>query len=282
MTDNILQNFKFKKKFGQNFLTDTNLLSAIVKDAKVQEDDCVLEIGTGAGALTEQICKACPKGKVISIEIDNTLKDYLTEKFNRTQNLEIIFGDILKIDKNIIKEKFNNKPFKVVANLPYYISSPIIFYLIESDFNLSGITVMLQKELVDRITAKPGGKDYGAISVVLGLYGNAKKTRDVPRQLFTPMPNVDSAILSIEIENKNLDIKNISKVTKMCFAMRRKTITNNLMQGLNLSRQETENIVKSCNIDVSIRAEKLSITDYVLLTKKLEDFLNEGASNTKN
>ncbi len=271
--NNTPKDFKFKKKFGQNFLKDTNLLKAIVADAKVQQDDCVLEIGAGAGALTEQICVACPKGKVVSVEIDNTLKDFLQEKFKNQDNLQFVFGDILKIPTNEIEKLFNGKPFRVVANLPYYISSPIIFYLIESGLNIKSITVMLQKELVDRITAKPNNKDYGAISVILGLYGKVKKTRDVPRQLFTPMPNVDSGILSIEIEPTQLPISKISKVVKGCFAMRRKTLANNLIHSFNISTERAESVLEELNLDKNIRAENLNQEQYILLTKKLGEFL---------
>ena len=270
--DNIPEDFRFKKKFGQNFLKDTNLLRAIVSDAGVSGEDNVLEIGAGAGALTEQIC-AATSGKVVSVEVDNTLRDFLTDKFKDTKNLEFIFNDILKVPTSDIAGYFGGKPFRVVANLPYYISSPIIFYLIESGLNIKSITVMLQKELVDRITANPGGKEYGAISVVLSLYGKVKKTRDVPRQMFTPMPNVDSAILSIEIEPTTLPIAQISKVVKVCFAMRRKTLVNNLIEGFKMTRDQANQILEQCGLPLDIRAEKLDKEQYILLTQKLAQFI---------
>ena len=227
-------NFKFKKKYGQNFLTDTNLLRAIVEDAGVQESDNVLEIGAGAGALTEQIA-------------------------------------IATITPDEIAAKFGGQPFRVVANLPYYISTPIIFYLIESALPITSITVMLQKELADRICAAPNTKDYGGITVILGLYGTVSKCRDVPRTMFTPQPNVDSSILSIKInENRRTDIKDISKTVKMCFAMRRKTITNNLMHGLNLPRDRVEQVLSACGIDASARAESLDKERYIALTQSLK------------
>lgn len=272
---NNLENFKFKKKFGQNFLSDVNLLKAIVSDAKVSENDNVLEIGTGAGALTEQICAVVTKGKVVSIEIDKTLIDFLTEKFKAQKNLELVFGDILKIDNKTIAEKFNNEPFRVVANLPYYISSPIIFYLIESELKVKSITIMLQKELVDRITASVGTKDYGALTVILNLYGKVKKTRNVPRTLFTPQPNVDSGVLNIELDPKVENIREVSKVVKACFMMRRKTLANNLMQNLGLNREQVQTILQEINLASDIRAERLSPQDFVKLTKKIGEIKNE-------
>lgn len=270
--ENILpDDFRFKKKFGQNFLKDTNLLRAIAADAEVSEGDNVLEIGAGAGALTTELSRAAGEsGKVLSIEIDNTLRDFLTQKFAGT-NVEFIFGDILKIPTEQIAEKFGGKPFKVVANLPYYISSPIIFYLIESGLNIESITVMLQKELVDRITASAGGKDYGAITVILGLYGTVKKCRDVPRQLFTPMPNVDSAILSIVFQPTDLPIREISRVVKASFAMRRKTLANNLMDAFSLSREDVNSILTDCGLPLDIRAEKLETEQFVRLSEKLKN-----------
>lgn len=268
--NNILPcDFKFKKKFGQNFLRDKNLLKAIVTDALVAESDNVLEIGAGAGALTEQICAVATRGKVISVEVDNTLREFLTEKFSDTPNIEFLFGDILKIDPKVIAEKFGGEPFRVVANLPYYISSPIIFYLIESGLPIESITVMLQRELVDRITAKPGGKDYGAITVILGLYGTVTKTRDVPRQMFTPVPNVDSAILRIEINKSSEQIAEISRVVKASFAMRRKTLANNLIEGFGLTRDEVNEILSECGLPLDVRAERLTQEQYIALTKLL-------------
>ncbi len=266
--------FRFKKKFGQNFLTDTNLLRAIaVVDAGVREGDMVLEIGAGAGALTTELSKASGRGgKVISVEIDKTLNDFLAQKFSGT-NVEFMFGDILKIPPQQIAAKFANKPFKVVANLPYYISTPIIFYLIESGLKIESITVMLQKELVDRITAKPGGKDYGAITVILGLYGQVKKCRDVPRKMFTPAPNVDSAILSIVFQDSDLQICEISRVVKTSFAMRRKTLANNLMEGFSLTRDEVNVILNKSGLPLDIRAEKLDEKQFVTLTQNLSNIL---------
>ncbi len=264
---NLPDDFRFKKKFGQNFLKDTNLLRAIVCDAEVVDGDNVLEIGAGAGALTQEICAAVGTGKVVSVEIDNTLKEFLTEKFANVGCIEFVFGDILKISPAEIGAKFSGKPFKVVANLPYYISTPIIFYLIESGLPIQSITVMLQRELVDRITASAGTKDYGAITVILGLYGRMKKCRDVPRQLFTPMPNVDSAILSIVFEPTNLPVGEIIPVVKASFAHRRKTLANNLMDAYSLSREGVNDILSECGLPLDVRAEKLDKEQFVELAR---------------
>lgn len=263
-------NFKFKKKYGQNFLNDTNLLRAIVEDAGVQANDNVLEIGAGAGALTEQIALAT-NGKVVSVEIDRELEPILRGNLSKYSNVELVFGDILRITPEEIKVRFDGKPFRVVANLPYYISTPIIFYLIENNLPIISITVMLQKELADRICASPNTKDYGGITVILGLYGSIRKCRDVPRTMFTPQPNVDSSILSINIdENRREDINDISRTVKMCFAMRRKTITNNLMHGLNLPRDRVEQVLSACGIDATARAESLDKANYIALTQTLK------------
>lgn len=265
-----LENFEFKKKYGQNFLKDSNLLRAIVNDAGVSENDNILEIGAGAGALTCFLVAATKK-KVLSVEIDKSLEPILAENLAKYDNVELIFGDILKISPAEIAEKFAGEPFRVVANLPYYISTPIIFYLIESGLKIKSITVMLQKELADRISAKPNTKDYGGISVVLGLYGSVKKTRDVPRTLFTPQPNVDSAIISLEIDSQHAsNIVEISKVVKICFAHRRKTLANNLMSGFNISREKANKILASCEILETARAETLEKNCFVRLTEILK------------
>ena len=266
-----MEKFNFKKKFGQNFLTDTNLLRAIVGDAGVGDQDNVLEIGAGAGALTTQLAEAT-KGKIVSVEIDRELKPILESNLKKYPNVELVFGDILKIAPEEIGARFSDEPFRVVANLPYYISTPIIFYLIESGLKIKNITVMLQRELVDRIVATPNTKDYGGISVILGLYGKVTKTRDVPRTLFTPQPNVDSSILSIEIyPDRQEGIVEISKVVKICFSMRRKTLSNNLLHGLNKPRAEVDAVLQSCGITSSTRAESLPKEKFIELTTALKN-----------
>ena len=266
-----MEDFNFKKKFGQNFLSDVNLLRAIVRDAEISENDNVLEIGAGAGALTVELAKST-NGCVVAIEIDKTLQPILSEKLAGFKNVEVVFCDVLKIAPSDIAAKFDNKPFKVVANLPYYISTPIIFYLIENNLPIESITIMLQQELADRIVARPNTKDYGALSVILGLYGTVLKTRDVPRTMFTPRPNVDSSVITIKINSSvRNDIREISKVVKGCFALRRKTLANNLMSAFSLSRDEANEVLTSCDISPTARAETLEKEDFIKLKNALKE-----------
>jgi len=260
--------FVFKKKFGQNFLKDENLLSVIVIDAQIDGKN-VLEIGPGAGALTERLCKKAKR--VLCVEIDKTLEPILLEKLNGFSNVKLIFNDILKMDISQISEYFNGEPICVVANLPYYISTPILFWLIKSGLNILSVTVMLQREFAERICAQPNTKEYGSISVVLSLWGDVSITRDVSRKLFYPVPDVDSSVLHIDVKKHNYDILKISKVVKFCFAMRRKTLINNLMVGANLDRNSAEKIIEKLNFDKNIRAENLCIDDYINLANLLND-----------
>ncbi len=263
-----MSEFVFKKKFGQNFISDKNLLQAIVNDAGIGQDDYVLEIGAGAGSLTQVLSKQAKK--VLSFEIDKDLEDVL--RGLNLKNVQFVFQDFMDVDmpeieKELFSQKekpnfekttkseklqtfdekceknakklqkndkndvfFENKTFKVVANLPYYITTPIIFKLLEESEHLSSLTIMVQKEVAQRVCAKAGGKDYGILSVMTNFYGKAKITRIIGRQNFYPVPNVDSALLHIEIENlhKNVDKKCFSEFVKTCFSMRRKTLLNNL------------------------------------------------------
>lgn len=265
-----MQNFQFKKKYGQNFLTDTNLLKAITEDAEICEKDNVLEIGPGAGALTKQICLKNPK-KVVAVEIDKTLMPILNENLKEFQNLDIKFSDILKLEPNEIKQWFNNEPFKVVANLPYYISTPIMFFLLENDFNLKSFTVMLQLELAQRLSAKPKTKDYGAITILLEFLGKVTMPRKVPRTLFTPQPNVDSAIVCFVLEKNKFDVsfKDFSKFVKASFSMRRKTLQNNLSKNFDFPKDKIIFALEKCGFNANARAEDLSCERFVKLFKTL-------------
>ena len=263
-----MEKFFFKKKFGQNFITDENLLNSIADDAGVSGEN-VLEIGAGAGALTTVLCRIAKK--VMSVEIDSSLKPVLNENLQEFSNLNLVFGDILKIDVNIIKSYFNDEPILVVANLPYYISTPILFWLIKSGLKIKSVTVMLQKELAERICASPNTKEYGSISVVIALWGKASITRIVKRNMFYPQPEVDSAILHIKIVESDIDLLNVANVVKFCFAMRRKTLVNNLMAGANITRGRAEGILEKLNLDKSIRAEALTKENYIALSKELNN-----------
>ncbi len=259
------QDFKFKHSLGQNFITDTNLLEAIVSDARVESKDNVLEIGVGAGTLTKQICQKAKK--VVGVEIDKSLEPIINDNLKDNKNFELKLGDILKYRPDEIKDFFDGQRFKVVANLPYYISTPIIFYLIENDFNLESLTIMLQLEVAERLAGKIGTKDYGAITVLLNAIGDVSITRKVSKTMFVPQPKVDSAVVRFDV-NKNkydVDFKNLSTVVKASFAMRRKTLCNNIMKGFSLSREVVETMLENLGIDITIRAENLGTQQFVAL-----------------
>lgn len=254
--------FQTKKKFGQNFLTDKNLLSAIVSDGEISSKDEVLEIGPGMGALTEAISSKAKK--VVSFEIDKDLKPYLLAK--ELKNVDFYFEDVM--DKSLDEiEKLFVGDYKIVANLPYYITSPILFKFLGSK-KLKSITVMVQKEVAERMIATEGSKDYGVLSVSIASYGMAKITRFVGREMFNPKPNVDSAVVRIDIK-KQFDIDDYKKFfdfVKTMFSMRRKTLSNNLSHGYNLNKQKLEEVFGSEIL--KRRAEEFSVLEIVSLYKK--------------
>lgn len=262
-----LNGFKFKHALGQNFITDTNLLKAIVTDSGITSSSEVLEIGAGAGTLTRQIC--CVAKKVVSYEVDNDLKDILSNLENEMENLEVVFNDVMKVPLDEIEKDFSF--YSLVANLPYYITTPILFKFLESK-KIKSICVMVQKEVADRMVAKPDTKDYGTITPIIDFYGRAEIKRIVSRNMFTPAPNVDSAIVTIAFDKRyDCDEEIFKKVVHSAFAMRRKTLVNNLMKSFALKREQVENILASCELDKNVRGEKLSTEDFVLLASKLKE-----------
>ena len=265
--------FKFKHSFGQNFITDINLLNAIVKDANVLRTDNVLEIGTGAGTLTKQLSEATDK-KVITVEIDKTLEPVLKQNLSECKNVEIKFGDILKFKPSDISQWFNNEPFKVVANLPYYISSPIIFYLLENNFNIQSLTIMLQYELATRLVAKPNSAQYGSVTVLLDLISNVKLIRKVPRNVFTPQPKVDSAVVRIDVDKNKwqVDDKCLNFI-KNSFAMKRKTLQNNLSKSYGVEKDKIVQVLALSEIEPLARAENLSTEQFVKLYNNFSKLL---------
>lgn len=254
--------FNFKKKFGQNFLSDKNLLSAIVADAGITQDDVVLEIGAGAGALTKELSTRAKK--VISYEIDLDLKEML-ESLN-LENVKFVFADFMKEDMKKAEENLSS--FKVVANLPYYITTPIIFKLLEESEKLTSLTIMVQKEVAERIVAKAGGKDYGILTVMIAFYGEAKITRVVKRDMFYPAPNVDSAVVRIDKKQKfEIDKDKFSKFVKASFSMRRKTLLNNLS-----SLYSKEKLKQTFDNNFLMkRAESLTLDEFIETYNKLEN-----------
>lgn len=266
----IKHNFRFNKKFGQNFLTDTNLLAAIADDAEISENDTVVEVGPGAGTLTAELAKRAKK--VIAYEIDKNLAPVLEERLAEFSNVEIRFIDIMK-EREEAFEALGK--FKVVANLPYYITTPVTMFFLEKCKNAESVTVMVQEEVADRFQAKAGTPEYGAITIAIDYYGSARVTRRVDRKMFYPSPNVDSAVITISRRQKYFP-KNeelFLKTVKAGFLMRRKTLANNLMSAFSLERNAAESVIDSAGLDKSVRGERLSTADYVLLSDELGKIL---------
>jgi len=256
--------FRFNKGLGQNFLSDTNLLSAIALDAGVGESDIVLEIGVGAGTLSNELAKKAKK--VIAFEIDDNLIPFLKEHLH--DNVRLVHKDILKTGHDEILELVEGASFKVVANLPYYITTPIIFYFLESSLPVSSITIMVQKEVADRMVAVPKTSDYGALSLAIKARCNSKITRIVKRNMFIPPPNVDSAVVHMDVVGEH--DKDVAKVIKSLFLMRRKTAINNLMSGAGRTRGQLEEIFKELGFSLMARGEEFGIEDIRKLTNALK------------
>ena len=263
-----MKDFKFLKKYGQNFLSDKNLLRAIVDDARVSSSDVVLEIGPGAGALTEPLLDKA--GKVVSVEIDDRLLPELTERFKDRDNFTLVHSDIMKLKDSEI-ESLVGRDFKVVANIPYYISTQLIMRFLESDLKAKSVTVMVQKEVAERLTANPGDKEYGVISVAVALWGRAKITRHVGRQMFFPVPDVDSAVVTVETdENKTCEIAGVMKLVRTAFSMRRKTLRNNLLAGYGITGDKFDTAIRELGYDTAVRGERLSPNDFIKLYELLK------------
>ena len=262
-------NFIFEKKFGQNFLTDMELLSSVVKKAGVDENSTVVEIGVGAGTLT--IAIATKVNKVFGFEIDTKLKPILNETLKDFSNVEIIFKDIMKISTLELENLIGTK-YTVIANLPYYITTPIIMKFIEEAENCEGIIVTIQKEVAMRICAKEGTSDYGAITASINAVADSEIIEYIGREKFYPSPNVDSAVVKITINKNKYEIKDIVKYRKLikcAFTMRRKTLLNNLIKNYDISRNQVEEILVKLGLPIDIRGEALSSLDYINLCNLL-------------
>lgn len=267
----ISKGFHYNKALGQNFITDGNLLSAIVSDSGVDSGDTVVEIGTGAGTLTRAI--AAKAKKVFSFELDKNLISVLDLSLKGLDNVEVIFKDVLKMTDGELKEIVGGE-FKVVANLPYYVTTPMIMRFLESGLDVKSITVMVQKEVADRFIATVGSKEYAAVSLAVQMRGEAKVTRIVNRQMFFPMPNVDSAVVKIDVDKNKLhgvDLSALSRLVRISFAMRRKMLTNNLMSGYGLSREKAIDVLLKADISPTVRGEALSLDQYVRILNVLKD-----------
>lgn len=262
-----------KKKYGQNFLTDKSLLNEIVEKAGVSDEDTVLEIGCGAGALTSALADKAKK--VIGYEIDASLKPVLQETLSSKTNVEIVFKDVMKESLADIEKKLGGD-YIMVANLPYYITTPIVMRFIENSEKLKAMVIMVQEEVADRFSACAGSSDYGAITVGINLRGNAEIILKVPREKFTPVPNVDSAVVKIVTDGekfKGVDFNAVRTLVKCAFTSRRKTLVNNLINGLKLSRTTVEKILLDADLSLTSRGEDMSAEEYVRLTNIL---LNNG------
>lgn len=262
--------FHFNKALGQNFITDANLLDAIVADSGINGDDTVVEIGTGAGTLTRAIAKVAKK--VYSFEVDRNLQPVLALSLQGVDNAEVIFRDVLKMKDDELKSVVGDS-FKVVANLPYYITTPLAMRFIESTLDVKSVTIMVQKEVALRFVAKPNTADYSAITLAIEMAGNAQITRKVSRNMFFPSPNVDSAVVRIDIDRTKLDGENaplLHKLVRSSFAMRRKTLANNLSVAFQIDKQEAGKLIEEAGFSPMVRGEALSPDDYKKLTKTLE------------
>lgn len=268
---NILQknNFRFKKQLGQNFITDSSLLKAIVRDAGITESDIVLEIGAGAGTLTRALCESAKK--VYTFDVDRDLQNVLKETLADCENVEVIFGDVLRKSDRDISEITGGTPFKVVANLPYYITTPLIMRFLESGLPVNSITVMVQKEVADRLTAKENTPEYGAITLSVKLRGETFITRYVDKRVFYPVPKVDSAVIRIDL-GKPADTEYPTlfiRLVKAGFSMRRKTLANNLTAAFPIDKEAAKSLLSEAGFNENIRGEALSYEDYLRLTEKL-------------
>lgn len=261
--------FRFNKALGQNFISDTNLLKGIVSDSGVTENDIVVEIGTGAGTLTRQIASVAKK--VYSFEVDKNLEPVHQLSLQGVDNVEVVFRDVLKMKDNELQEIIGTGEFKVVANLPYYITTPLIMRFLESELPVTSLTIMVQEEVGLRLVAKPNTADYSAITLAVLLRGSATITRKVGRNMFYPAPNVDSAVVRIDIDRSKLEGENkalIHKIVRSAFAMRRKTLVNNLNASFGISKQEATERLNRAGLDERVRGEALSLNDYIRLSKE--------------
>lgn len=262
--------FAFQKKFGQNFLIDSNVLESIIRGAEITKDDFVLEIGPGIGTMTQYLCEAARQ--VVAVEIDKMLIPILEDTLSEYDNVEVINQDVLKVDiKSLAEEKNNGKPIKVVANLPYYITTPIIMGLFESGVPIDSITIMVQKEVADRMQTGPGSKDYGALSLAVQYYATAKVILNVSATCFMPRPNVDSAVIKLTRHKEPTvnvaDEKLMFKIIRASFNQRRKKLVNGLKNSpeLSFSKEQIVKAIEKIGKPETIRGEALTLEEFAEL-----------------
>lgn len=266
--------FSFQKKFGQNFLIDENVVRKIVREAGVTKDDFVLEVGPGIGTMTQILCEEARE--VVAVEIDKKLIPILTrDTLSYYDNVTVINEDILKLDiAKLAKEKNDGRPIKVVANLPYYITTPIIMGLFESGVALDSITIMVQKEVADRMQVGPGTKDYGALSLAVQYYAKPSIVLTVPASCFMPRPNVDSAVIKLErYSQPPVDVKDahlMFNIIRASFNQRRKTMTNSVVNaGLGITKERLLAALEACGLPATVRGEALTLEQFAQLANEL-------------
>ena len=260
-----------KKAYGQNFLTDITLLDKIAEIPGAKKTDGVLEIGCGAGALTAAL--SAKAGKVVGYEIDERLKPVLSRALSGADNVTLVFKDIMKESMESVERRMGGEYF-LCANLPYYITTPIIMRFLEEAVFLRSMTVMVQQEVAERLAAKPATPEYGAITVGVNLRGSAKIMLNVPKEKFTPVPKVDSAVVKIEIEKNKFagaDLKEVRNVVRAGFSSRRKTLENNLINIFKLPREKAAQAIERAGLKKGCRGETLSAEDYVKLTEAIKN-----------
>lgn len=280
---NVKENgFNYKKSLGQNFLSDEKLLADIAEKAGVDKNTVVLEIGCGAGALTKELAKRAKK--VIGYEIDTRLIETLGKIEKENPNVKIYIKDIMKESMENI-ERNAGEEYLLVANLPYYITTPLIMRFIEDSKKMKGMSVMVQKEVANRLAASAGSPDYGAITVAVNLRGSAKIIERVGREKFTPVPNVDSAVVKIDIEKNKFegaDFFAVRNAVRCGFSGRRKTLVNNIINQYKTDRKTAEKILSDCGLDALVRGERLTAGEYIALSEALKENGYEKENNPRN
>lgn len=267
-----------RKKYGQNFLIDANVIRGIIDAAQITEDDCVLEIGPGIGSMTQLLARSA--GKVICVEIDESLQPVLEETLEDCGNVRILWQDILKTDLKQICEEYNGgRPLKVVANLPYYVTTPILMQLLEQDHVFSSITVMVQKEVADRIRSGPGSKEYGALSLAVQYFADPEEVMTVSPSSFIPRPGVDSSVLCLRAYAEppvECDEKVMFALIRAAFNQRRKTLANAISHGYSLNgkqytREEVTDALAQMDLSPTVRGEALTLEQFAQLSLLLRD-----------
>lgn len=270
--------FKFTKSLGQNFLIDDNIVDKIVAGAGIGPSDKIIEVGPGIGTLTREM--ASRAGALMAVEIDKNLIPILADTLGDFENVKIVNEDIIKADiRGLIDENLDGGPVKLVANLPYYITTPIIMRFLEEDINVTDIVVMVQKEVAERMNAQPGGKDFGALSVAVQFYCDTEIVAKVPRHLFVPQPNVDSIVIALRVRPERkyrVDSEDLFfKVVKAAFGQRRKTLLNSIASMGNLSKDMVKEVLEEAGIDPKRRGETLSLDEFANLSNVIGNKLKE-------